>query len=199
MIDGDSGEYEFLTEAVEMSKDIEGMCCEVGLRRGLGTVTIIEAVRQFCPSKRVISIDPYGSIPYVGREHVGKIRLDYDNQMRDETVSEIYQRLKGVNWQFFNMTDEQFFTQMSDGVQWNELDTQYEIFYSMVHLDAEHYFDAIRNEVLFFGRRMTTGGIIVIDDFTEDFIKVQPVVDMMDSYGFVEVKRGLKKSIWRSL
>jgi len=181
-----------------LTKDIEGMCCEIGLRRGLGTTTIIEAVRQFCPYKRVISIDPYGSIPYTGREHVGKIRLDYDNQMRNETIPLIYQMLGNVNWQFFNMTDLDFFNRYRvGGVQWNEINTTYELKYSMVHLDGEHFFHAVEMEVRFFEPLMDKGAIIVIDDFTEDFINVEPVVSLMERSGFTELKRGLKKSIWQ--
>lgn len=80
-IEGDSGEYELLTEAVELSKDVEGICVEIGVRMGMGTKHIIDAICEHRPGSTVIGIDPYGSILYTGREPNGPCRLDYTNEM----------------------------------------------------------------------------------------------------------------------
>lgn len=199
MIEGDSGEYEFLTEAVGLSADVEGMCIEIGLRRGMGTKTIIDAVRRYCPTKTVIAVDPYGSIPYVGREHIGEIRLDYDNNMKVDCMIDMwmYVRENPVNFRYECLTDHEFFSKYTNGVYKYEEDPILEQLYSMAHLDGPHHYPAIYQEVVFFNERMNTGAVIVIDDITLDFINIEPVKQLFVSLGWEEVKLGLKKGIWQ--
>ena len=151
-LSGDSGEYEFLTEAVQLSANVEGMCVEIGLRRGLGTKTIIDAVRQYCPNKTVISIDPYGSIPYIGREHMGACRLDYTNNMKAECMSAMWEYVlkNPVSYKYFDMTDDEFFDRFGDYVPVYELECGVESMYSMVHLDGVHTIAVVSKEVLWF-------------------------------------------------
>lgn len=198
MILGDSGEYEFLTESIDISKYVDGMCVEIGLRRGMGTKTIIDAVRQFCPHKTVISVDPYGSIPYVGREHIGEIRLDYDNKMRNEAMVDMWQYSSDadVNWLPFIMTDTQFFKSFSDGVEINELETSICNKYSMAHLDGPHNYEHVSKEILWFNDRMDSGATITIDDITIDFIDIKPINELLISLGWSIVKQGAKKGIY---
>lgn len=198
MILGDSGEYEFLTESIDISKYVDGMCIEIGLRRGMGTKTIIDAVRQFCPHKTVISVDPYGSIPYVGREHIGEIRLDYDNKMRNEAMVDMWQYSSGadVNWLPFIMTDTQFFKSFADGVEINELETSVCNKYSMAHLDGPHNYEHVSKEIIWFNDRMDSGATITIDDITIDFIDIKPINELLISLGWSIVKQGAKKGIY---
>lgn len=198
MILGDSGEYEFLTECIDISKYVDGMCVEIGLRRGMGTKTIIDAVRQFCPHKTVISVDPYGSIPYVGREHIGEIRLDYDNKMRNEAMVDMWQYSSDadVNWLPFIMTDTQFFKSFADGVEINELETSVCNKYSMAHLDGPHNYEHVSKEILWFNDRMDSGATITIDDITIDFIDIKPINELLISLGWSIVKQGAKKGIY---
>lgn len=199
MINGDSGEYEFLTEAVSLTWNVEGICAEVGVRKGLGTKTIIDAVKDWSPSKTVIGIDPYGSILYVGREHIGAIRLDYDNAMRDEAIADLvaYAHQQDVNWLPFIMTDEWFFHTMYDGVEVNQLETTIVNKYSMVHLDGPHYVEAVQKEIRWFNDRMDANAIIVIDDITPDFIDIAPIDELFDQLGWEVAKKGIKKGMWR--
>src|SRR6184192_1340246 len=196
MLEGDSGEYEFLTEAVEMSKDVPGMCVEIGLRRGLGTKTIIDAVREFCPAKTVIAIDPYGSIPYIGREHMGECRLDYTNQMKADCMADIwaYVRDNPVDFKYFDMTDEEYFGRFGDYVPHYDVYVNAKFNYSMVHLDGPHTVWHICNEVAWFNKRMLEGATIVVDDVTIDFVDIAPINRMFKSIGWELVKEGLKKN-----
>ena len=64
MIAGDSLEYEFITEEIQKLKlnDIV-LTCEIGLRRGLGSKTIMDAViSKGAVYYRHIAVDPYGSL-----------------------------------------------------------------------------------------------------------------------------------------
>jgi len=196
MIEGDSDEYWFLTEAVEMSKDVEGMCCEIGLRLGMGTKTIIDAS---LPCQTIISIDPFGSIPYVGREHIGPVRLDYTNGMYKQVMADMsaYVLDKPVEWLFFKMTDCEYFNKFADGVELYELEEIVCNKYAMVHLDGPHEYKAIYNEFVFFNDRMDSGATIVIDDVTPDFIDIAPVNQLFESNGWELVKQGLKKNIYQ--
>jgi hypothetical protein len=194
----DSAEYEYLTEAVQLSAGVEGMACEIGLRRGKGTATIIEAVLQYCPGKRVVSIDPFGSIPYEHRE--GQIcRLDYTNQMMKETLAQMYTFIsdKDVEWLFFKMTDIAFFTKYGNGVEVYELDAKLETKYSFVHLDGPHGADAVIYEAEWFCERTLSGATLVIDDFSPDFISMEPVIENLEVNGWEHIKTGNKKTLWR--
>lgn len=191
----DSGEYEYITEAVQMATSVEGMLCEVGLRLGWGTKTIIDAAM---PGRTVISIDPFGSILYTGREHVGPIRLDYDNNMYKQVLADMsdYVLDKPIEWIPFKMTDEQFFEKFSDGVELYDLESTTCNKYAMVHLDGPHHYAAIFEELAFFDKRMDKGATIVLDDVTPDFIDIAPVNRLFETKGWELVKSGLKKNIY---
>lgn len=198
-ISGDSGEYELLTEAVQLCSDIDGMCIEIGLRRGLGTKYIIDAVRQYSPLKTIISVDPFGSIPYVGREHIGEIRLDYDNNMKVDCMRSMwgYVADNPVNWRPECLTDYAFFEKYADGVPKYDIESTIETKYSMCHLDGPHNYEHVSAEIYWFNERMDAGAIIVIDDITPDFIQIEPVNDVFIQLGWKWVKRGEKKGIWQ--
>lgn len=199
MIEGDSGEYEFLTEAVEMSKHLPGLLCEVGLRLGLGTKTIIDACVIHRPGSTVISIDPFGSIPYVGREHVGEIRLDYTNDMYKQVMADMsaYVLDKNVNWIPRKVTDKRYFIEQVDGVELYDLNTTIEMNYAMVHLDGPHNYEHVSKEILWFNDRMESGAIIAIDDISEDFIDIKPIQGLFAVLNWEQVKMGNKKGLWR--
>lgn len=198
---GDSGEYEFLSEAVQLSSHVEGMCLEIGLRLGLGTKTIIDAVRQHCPHKTVISVDPFGSIPYVGREHVGEIRLDYDNPMKNKCMSNIWAYIveNPVNYRYECLTDYEFFEMYKNGVPKYDLEVSKENWYSMAHLDGPHNYEHVSVEAKWLNERMKKWAVIVLDDVTPDFIDIVPVNKLFDEMGWVLYKEGQKKNIYVKL
>lgn len=194
----DSGEYEMLTEAVELSRHVEGMACEIGLREGYGTAVIIEAVAENCPSKVVISVDPYGSILYEGRE--GQIcRLDYDDNMMVRCIPNMYQFAfeHCVTWKFINLTDTDFFELYKNGVPVYDLERVVHQKYSMVHFDGPHSVNDILHEILWFNDRMYSGSTIVIDDITPDFFDIVPINELLTSLGWSILKQGLKKGLYQ--
>lgn len=201
MIEGDSGEYEFLTEAVELSREVPGMCCEIGLRLGLGTKMIIDACAIYRPSTTVISIDPYGSIKYIGREHMGEIRLDYTNDMGKTCMTNMsaYVMDKPVFWQPWKMTSDRYFKICADGVELYELETTLCNKYAMVHLDGVHTVKAISEEVIWFNVRMDSGATIVVDDVTIDFVDIKPIQKLFTELGWNEIKMGNKKGLWQKI
>ncbi len=198
MIEGDSGEYEFLKEAVYLSKDVEGILAEVGLRLGEGTKNIVDAAEQCRPGSTVLSIDPFGSILYVGREHIGPIRLDYTNDMYKQVLADmsLYVLHKNINWIPFKMTDKRFFESNFYGVELYELETTVCNKYSMVHLDGPHNYEHVSAECIWFNDRMDIGATMVIDDCTPDFIQIEPINQLLLGLGWELYKQGSKKNLY---
>ncbi len=162
---GDSADYHLLTKGIELSANVNGLTCEIGLRRGGGTKHIIDAIAQYCPGKTHIAIDPYGHIPYEHKE--GQVvQLDYTNDMRDECLSNLYQytRQKQVPFIFFNLEDTEFFKRFADGVPTYNIDVTVWRKYSFVHFDGPHAMDPILQEVKFFRDRIAPGACWVFDD-----------------------------------
>jgi hypothetical protein len=199
-IEGDSAEYEFLAEAVELMKDVQGICCEIGVRRGMGTKTILDAVKQYCPEKYVVSVDPYGNIPYTGREPDGETHYDYTDDMMNDCMADMwaYVRDNRMKWKFFNLTDRDFFKSFWEGVP------VYEYFgagkattYSMIHYDGPHTVLDLKAETAFFNLRTPVGGVWVFDDCTPDFYDHSIIDEWVKDMGFELVKIGNKKAVYR--
>lgn len=200
-LEGDSGDYEFLTEAVELSAGVQGLLCEIGLRMGFGTKTIIDAAIRFRPGSTVISIDPFGSILYTGREPNGPCRLDYTNDMYKRVMSAMSEYVldKNVNWIPFKMTDERFFETYATGVELYELESELVNKYATVHFDGPHTVAAIRAEIDFFNPRTSPGGCYCFDDVTPDFYDHDIVETYLFELGFELIRKGSKKAIYRKL
>lgn len=196
----DSDEYSYLTDAVELAKYVNGACIELGLRLGRGTATIMEGVSQYSPNKYVVSVDPYGSIPYEHRE--GQIcRLDYTNQMKCECLSMMYSfsLQLGVKYDHINLTDTTFFEKYGHGLWIYDLNPYLETKYSVVHLDGPHGVEAIKKEIEFFSPRMDSGAMLVIDDISIDFVNIDPINDYLISLGWEILKQGGKKGLYKKI
>jgi len=201
MVTGDSGEYEFLTKAVEVSAPIEGMCLELGVRRGLGTKTILDAVRLYCPDKMVIALDCYGSIEYVCREPDGPVRLDYTNQMKADCMVDLWTDVRDnpVSFRFECLTDKAFFKKYKKGVPRYDIETKKEKLYSMVHFDGPHTVNDILMETKFFHKRSIRGACFVYDDITPDFYNHDIIDNWLIQNGYELLKMGVKKALYRKL
>lgn len=197
---GDSGEYEMLTTGIELSKDVDGLCLEIGTRLGMSAKTILDAIRLYCPNKTLVCVDPYGSLLYEGRE--GQIcRLDYDNPMKATCMGNIWMDVKEspVSFKYFDLTDSDYFTYFADGVPIYELERRVETKYSFVFFDGPHSVAHIREEMNFFYPRTSVGGVWVFDDTTPDFYDHKVIhVDLIDM-GFILVEQGVKKAIYVKL
>lgn len=190
---GDSQNYEVIAKAVEHSKDVPGLTCEIGLRRGGGTKVIVDTLARLGIKKVHIAIDPYGNIEYKP-DDVHSMRLDYTNDMRDEALPNIYSycKMKGVNFVFFNMEDSEFFARFSDGVPvYNYFKTKINS-YSMVHFDGPHDYTSIAYEVQWFAERTPVGGTWVFDDIHDYDHKKLEVNDIFPAGFKLLVEEGRK-------
>ena len=195
-ISGDSAEYEYINKGIELSKDVDGLCIELGLRRGMGTKTIIDGIKEFCPNKVSIAVDPYGNIEYFHKEN-DLIRLDYTNTMKNETMQSIHAYAENQNVHFipFILEDVEFFNAFPDGVP-IYLDSKKIINkYSFVHLDAGHAHHDIITQISFFEKRMDVGSCIVFDDVV-GFYDHDLIETILFRIGFELIIKGNKKALY---
>lgn len=162
----DSDNYDILADAVERIRTIDGLTCEIGLRRGGGTKYILDALKATEQPKTHIAIDPFGNIEYPEGDDDRVIRCDYTNAMRDECLVNLYlyclqQKLPFV---FFNLEDTEFFARFADGVpvyyNTKHLINQY----ALVHFDGPHTVRHLKIEIDFFHPRSPQGAVWVFDD-----------------------------------
>ncbi len=184
---GDSQNYEVIAKAVEHSLKVDGMTCEIGLRRGGGTKVIVDTLAANNVKKVHIAIDPYGNIEY-RPDDTHQMRLDYTNDMRDEALPQIIQycRMKGINFQFFNMEDTEFFERFADGVPVYSYFKTKLTKYAMVHFDGPHDYPSISKEVQWFASRTPQGGTWVFDDIHDYDHKRLEETDIFSS-GFTKL------------
>lgn len=163
---GDSMDYDLLFEAANSVKGVPGAICEIGTRRGGSLKHIVDGLLSAGDNNRnVVCIDPYGNIDYADNEQV-KMKLDYTNDMRNETLPNIYMYLQGkpVNVVFMCMEDTEFFNRFSDGVPFYQEHKIMENEYALVFFDGPHDTPSLFKELEFFYPRSTTGTQFIFDD-----------------------------------
>ena len=165
MIEGDSLEYHLITEQIQKLKlEDTVLTGEIGLRKGLGSTTIMEAViAKGVINYRHIAIDPYGNLNYKHYDNRPAYTADYTDNMKVQTVSELS---KYKEFAFFEFTDEYFFETMGEGYPFTIQGQTYLLGqYSVVHLDGPHTSQAVQKEVDFFMKRMAKNSLLIIDDY----------------------------------
>ena len=165
MIEGDSLEYHLITEQIQKLKlEDTVLTCEIGLRKGLGSKTIMDAViAKGGINYRHIAIDPYGNLNYKHYDNRPAYTADYTDNMKVQTVSELS---KYKEFAFFEFTDEYFFETMGEGYPFTIQGQTYLLGqYSVVHLDGPHTSQAVQKEVDFFMKRMAKNSLLIIDDY----------------------------------
>ena len=181
----DSANYEVLAAGARKAAAVEGMTCEIGLRRGGGTKVIIDALVETKQnlSKTHIAIDPLGNIDYQPTDQITR-KFDYTNEMRDECLVNLYLYclIHKVNFLFFNLEDSEFFDRFADGVPIYNESKRIEKAYSFVHFDGPHAVKALMVEIAFFHDRTKPGAVFVFDD--------------VGQYDHVAVDRRLKELGW---
>ena len=149
MISGDSSNYEFFDEAIQLLKNPIGVSVEIGVRRGMGSKCIIDAYRKYHPQIKLVhlGIDPYGNIEYRMADKSTPVRLDYTNNMKREALIDLTREYPEFN--LVNLEDNEFFKRFADGYpvydNFKRLITQYET----IHFDG-------------------TNGLKLIEEFSKD-------------------------------
>lgn len=194
---GDSGDYHLLEKGIELSALVPGISCEIGLRRGGGSRHIMDAIARYCNGRMHIAIDPYGNIEYEHKE--GEIvRLDYDNAMRDDCLSNLYRfvRTYGYNFQFFNLEDTEFFNRYWDGVPVYSSQKQLINKYAFVHFDGPHAVGPLKAEIAFFMNRCEPGACWVFDD-VRGYYDHDVIEEQVFELGFQLIQKTYHKALYQ--
>ena len=196
IIKGDSTEYHLITEQIgKLKLDQVTLTCEIGLREGLGSKIIMDAILDSKPKLyKHVAVDPYNNLSYEHYDNEGSVVAGYTEEMKQKTVSYLYQNYP--DFDFFHMTDDYYFKTMGEGHQF-VLNQQLVIFglYQVVHLDGPHTTKAVIDELGFFIPRMASKGLIILDDYTD---LQMGIVDMLlKTYNFNVVEKGDNKIIYQ--
>lgn len=162
-LQGDSADYDLLYRAALEALTTGGLYCEIGVRRGGSLRWIIDALQG--SGRTIVAIDPYGNIEYAATQtHRG--RLDYTNNMKDESLPHIYRYVDGknINLIFFNLEDTEFFDRFASGVPVYNTTKTIQDRYAFVFFDGPHDMSSINAELDFFIPRINPGSIFVFDD-----------------------------------
>ena len=164
-IEGDSRNYELLDSAVRRIKNPIGASFEIGVRRGLGSKTIIDAYRKYHPSLTNlthIGLDPYGNLPYNFSEMRKNEKNDYSNLMKRETVINFSKKYQ--EFYFVNLDTFEFFKRFNDGYPIYQKQKKIISKFEIVHFDGLHDLKNVTLEVEYFLKHLSEHTIFIFDD-----------------------------------
>lgn len=191
---GDSSEYELLTEAARRTT-VNGLVCEIGTRLGGGIQAMIDGFQQ---PRAIVSVDPYGDIPYANTDSSGTRRMGYDLPMMVRALSTISVAcfIKGHVWIPMILEDKEFFARFADGVPIYDFEKHLVTGYALAHVDGPHDVESLMTAAEFFARRLVVGGCIVFDD-----IHQYGCWDVMENAlkPLVQETRGKVKAVYRRM
>ena len=164
-IEGDSYDYELLDSAVKRIKNPIGSSFEIGVRRGMGSKTIIDAYRKYHP-KLIdlihVGLDPYGDLPYNFSETIKNAKSDYTNLMKRETIMNFARKYQ--EFHFVNLDTYEFFKRFSDGYPVYQKKKIIINKFEIVHFDGLHDLKNVTLEVEYFLRHLSEHTIFIFDD-----------------------------------
>jgi hypothetical protein len=187
---GDSLDYELLYMAAASIKHVSGIVCEIGTRRGGSLRHIIDGLLSVDDINRnVVCIDPYGNIEYASGENE-VIRQDYTNNMRNESLPNIYTYVQNrpINVVFFCLEDTEFFDRFATGVPFYQEYKEVVNQYAMVFFDGPHDTPSLMKELEFFYPRSPLGAQYVFDDV--NLYPHQKIHDDLLAHGFELAQKG---------
>ena len=196
MIKGDSSEYHLITKHIgKLKVDRATLTCEIGLREGLGSKIIMDAVREHKPNLyKHIAIDPYNNLSYEHYDNEGSVVAGYTEEMKQKTVSYLYQNYP--EFDFYHMTDDYYFKTMGDGHQLGLFNNMMLFgLYKVVHFDGPHTTEAVIQELNFFIPRSETKALFIIDDFKD--LRMGIVDMLLKTYNFNVAEEGDNKIIYQ--
>ena len=194
MILGDSSEYEFFDEAIQLLKNPIGVSVEIGVRRGMGTKCIIDAYRKYHPNISLthLGIDPYGNILYRTSDSDKGGRLDYTNKMKQDALLAIIKDYPEFN--LINLEDSEFFKRYADGYPIYNYEKKLLTQYETVHFDGPHDTESVMKEVNFFLDRRPKQCIYIFDDI--DTHDIDKIGEHLIWNGFKQFKKGNRKAVY---
>jgi len=188
-LDFDHNEHNVLYNASKDIVGVDGIVCEIGLRRGGGMgVMMLGCMDSENTNRPFVAVDPYGNLIYSSMEG-SRVRFDYTNEMKYTTLINLYKLAleKNILFDLICLEDTEFFEKFKDGIPIYNIDKFLYTNYALVHLDGPHSLAEVMVEVDFFMDRISLGGYIVFDDVTYyDISKIQEKLFLNDKFILVE-------------
>ena len=165
-------------DALSKCMELGGPIIEIGTRLGGSALCFMEVLRKFDKDNWIITVDPYGSLPYETRANPGiSVNSSYDEDMYRRAMYELsrFAYENNLNHMHFKTTSF-YFMQQYDKFQMFK-DGQRTLLEDpcFVYLDGHH--DCKIAEIDFFMKKLRPEGCIIIDD-TEHLRK-----DLEDNFG----------------
>jgi len=182
-IEGDSYDYELLDSAVKRIKNPIGTSFEIGVRRGMGSKTIIDAYRKYHPNLTDlihVGLDPYGDLPYNFSETVKNAKSDYTNLMKRETIINFARKYQ--EFHFVNLDTYEFFKRFSDGYPVYQKKKKIINKFEIVHFDGLHDLKSVTLEVEYFLRHLSEHTIFIFDDI--DSFDIERIEKLLQNNNF---------------
>ena len=191
--EGDSYDYELLESAVKRLKKPIGVSFEIGVRRGMGSKTIIDSYRKFHPSINDlihIGLDPYGDLPYNFSENSKNKKADYTNLMKRETLINFLKMYE--EFHFVNLDTYEFFKRFSDGYPIYNKKKNIINKFEIVHFDGLHDFENVNLEVNYFLTKLSDQTIFIFDDI--DTFDIEKISRKLEKNNFKQFQQKTRKA-----
>jgi hypothetical protein len=198
-LDFDHSGHNILYNASKDIINVNGIVCELGLRRGGGLgVMMLGCIDTSNIDRMFIAIDPYGNLLYNTNNNT-VVRHDYTNNMKYQTLINLYKFCLDNNILFdlITLEDTEFFKRYKDGIPFYNIDKQIINEYAIVHLDGPHHESDVLNEVMFFSDKISTGGYIVIDDVT--YFNMSNIENYLIDHGFILIDNDNQKASYKKV
>ena len=193
---GDSYEYNLLAEWADHF-DCQGFySCEIGIRMGMGTVTIMHKVRN---CKAHIGIDPYANLKYQHYDNKPAYTADYTDEMRDNFLKDLkdFKNIRANDgthqlapWGFYENDREPapfIFANMTDELFMSHPDNQDKKF-AFVHFDGPHTTKAVITEAVWFANRSAPHTRFEFDDYKT--FDMSAIAYTLTAFGFKTMQSG---------
>lgn len=141
---------------------------EVGVNKGGSTLCLMDVLFNLKKNNWLISVDPYGEIPYHNGASVINTDSGYSNSKYRNTMQRLYGAANdlNINYQHVKLTSEQFIEAFPSfriyDAEYSSLDK-----FSFIYLDGSHDPAVVIKELQFFSNHLEVGGSIIVDDYVE--------------------------------
>jgi hypothetical protein len=204
-IEGDTLQegYDMMKKYAKTLKGVDGISCEIGVRRGMGSKSMMDGFVENSDKRTHVCVDPYGDIVMLNDKfYNGQIRCGFDNKFKMETIVALHEWAfnKNLNLIFLPFEDTEFFKRFSDGVPVYNIEKSIVNKYCYVHVDGPHTYNAAKNAFDFFCTRMDVNSIIAFDNCDHyDHEKLEKEFLYENGFVFLDVYTGSFKKFYKKV
>lgn len=203
---GDGQSYDLLRRGVDyaiLNTPKDWLIMEIGVRLGGATRELFFSMEDHGRDRVMVSIDPYGGIPYSVNDTLkgeNGILNDYTDDHYKNALPKFHEwaRVKNLNFLFFKLGDDEFFNRFSDGVPiYKDRKKYLANTYALVHFDGPHDTDSVMMETKFFlDGRCGKNSVFVYDDIQGHY-EHSRVENLLYENGFSLMEKSQRKASYK--